>query len=402
MNTVLFLSPRFPWPLIGGDRVKAYHLLRLLAEKNRVIAVVFTQSADLPDESIQAITRLGVELHVVRLNPLTAGIGCIRSLWTSLPLEIAYYTRDSFSVVVDNILRQEPITDIVSFFMRTSEYVRHTTGPRKILVAEDCRTLYQTRSADATGSLLQRLVRWWEVRKLSGYEASVMTDYDAVTFVSTTDLEAARNLNPKGRYHIVTNGVDLQRFPFQAQQAHRRNIVFVGKLDVEANHIMAMHILTDIMPLVWNREPQVEMHFVGANPKKELLNRIRGTGAKVFANVSDTVPYLHQSAVFLHPHRGGSGIQNKLLEAMATGCPVVTTPSGLQGINAHRGQHCLVGTTPSELAAHTVQLLASVEQRADLARNAYEVIQQDHNWDRIGRQLGQLLTHEPRLTSAVQ
>ena len=104
-------------------------------------------------------------------------------------------------------------------------------------------------------------------------------------------------------------------------------------------------------------------------------------------DVPEIVPYLHSHAVFVHPHKGGSGIQNKLLEAMAAGCAVVTTQSGLQGIKAKHGEHCLIGTTPEEIADHVIHLLQNPAERQRLARNARQLMEETHYWDVVNDQI---------------
>ncbi len=375
---------------MGGDRVKTYHLLRHLAGSHRVILITFHHGGPAPSEKIKAITDLGVDVRTIPLNPYLAGLSALRTVWTSLPLEIAFYTQPSFSRVVDQVLASEAVDVVISFFMRTAEYVRRKNGIRKILIAEDCRVLYQERSAQAAISPLQRLVRSWETTKLRTYEPEVSKDFDVTTLVSQHDLEAMRKANPFARYTVVTNGVDADRFSFHAEQSDRSGLLFCGKLDVQANHLMALSIVQTMMPLIRQQVPNVALDVVGARPLPELVAAVKGV-ATLHSNVPDVVPYLHRAAVFLHPHRGGSGIQNKVLEAMASGCAVVTTPSGLQGINAVHDVHCLVGESPRELADLAIRLLRDPEHRSNLAYRARMLMETEHGWDRIGEQLDSVL-----------
>lgn len=386
MSTILFLTPRFPWPLIGGDRVKAYHLLRHLGKRHRVHVVTFSHGAPPTDIQRRKLEELGVELHVVPLDPLRAGMASIRTFWTGLPLEITFYTRPDFKRVVDDILAHENVDLAISFFMRTAEYVRDVVGLPKILIAEDCRLEYQTRSTLAARTLPQKLVRWWETRKLRRYEPAVVNDFDLTTFVSPEDVAAMEKLNRSASYHVVTNGVDLDRFSFRDDHERRSGLLFAGKLDVLANHLMAGTIIRDIMPVVHAAVPDTELIIAGASPKAA-LQRMAGPHIGIEADVPDLVPYLHRAAIFIHPHHGGSGIQNKVLEAMAAGCAVVTTPSGLQGIGAVHGTHVLVGTAPEELARHVIRLLKDAGERSILARNARTLMMQTHSWDHVFSQL---------------
>ncbi|MGC5198621.1 glycosyltransferase, partial [Aphanothece microscopica] len=215
-----------------------------------------------------------------------------------------------------------------------------------------------------------------------------------MTFVTKEDIEAMRSQQPRGMYALLTNGVDLDRFSFDERCSHRRGIIFTGKLDVQANHLMATGILNNILPLIRQQLPDVVLSFVGAKPRKALLAAAKGR-ASVVADVPDIVPYLHNAAIFLHPHEGGSGIQNKVLEAMATGCPVVTTKSGLQGIEAIHGVHAMIGTSPAQIAEYAVILLKNPELRMTLARNARLLMETTHSWNHVHTQTEGVLGLRP-------
>ena len=142
---ILFLSPRFPFPLIGGDHVKCYHLLKHLSTNHDVTLVTFNHGDKPSQEQINSIEGLGVRLVALPLYPYKAAMGCVRTLFTDMPLEIAFYYGDAFAEAVEKLCSENQFDLGISFFMRSAEYIRHKNFP-KILVAEDCRTMYQQRS----------------------------------------------------------------------------------------------------------------------------------------------------------------------------------------------------------------------------------------------------------------
>lgn len=399
MSTILFLTPRYPWPLVGGDRVKAYYVLRHLARSHRVILVTFHHGhAPLPDARA-ALEHLGIDMHVVPLNPLRAGMAAARTFTTDLPLEIAFYTRPEFQREVDRIFAREHIDLGISFFMRTAEYIRHRDLP-KILIAEDCRFEYQRRSSTATTSPHQKVIRWWETRKLRTYEPRIVHDFDMTTFVSPEDIEAMRHIEPTGRYAVVTNGVDLDRFRMVDGSDQRTGLIFTGKLDVLANQLMVRQLVRDVLPAVVRAVPDTVLTIAGANPPTA-VSSLASSNIRIAGDVPDLVPYLHRAAVFVHPHHGGSGIQNKVLEAMAAGCPVVTTPSGMQGIDAVHEEHALIARTPEEMSRQVIRLLQDADLRQRLSRNARRLMEETHTWDVVGRQLDAVIApflHAPYAT----
>jgi len=389
-RTILFLTPRYPWPLIGGDRVKAYHLLRHVAKNRNVVLVTFNHGDHPTQEQRTAIEALGVEVHAVPLAPLRAALASVRTFTTGLPLEITFYTRPAFRAIVDELMASRHFDLGISFFMRTAEYLRPYPCLPKILIAEDCRVEYQTRSAEAARSPLQKIVRWWETRKLLRYEPAVIDEFNVTTFVSPEDIAASTNLNAHASYALVTNGVDMDRFSFHEGHDERRGLLFAGKLDVLANHLMATTIIRTILPIVQASVPGTSLTIAGAGPR-QAVRSLASDSVRIDADVPDLVPYLQRAAVFVHPHHGGSGIQNKVLEAMASGCPVVTTQSGLQGIDAEHGVHALIGTTPEELALHVITVLRDVGLRTTLARNARQLMEDTHSWSHVFEQMDSVI-----------
>lgn len=389
---LLFLTPRFPWPLIGGDRVKPYYLLSHLAKAHDVTLVSFYQGNKmLPDSDIDKIKNLGVkEVYVVNIDIVKAALRTAAlSLFTKNPLEISYYNQPEFGFIVDRLLRKENFDLGFSFFMRTAEYLKGTRI-KKILVAEDCRTLYQTRSYEETSNLKQKIVRKFEAVRLKKYEPRIMTYFDAVTFVTNEDIQNIRTMNTGGNYRLLTNGVNLDVYTMPVEPAKRSGILFAGKLDIWANYLMIQQIVNDIFPKVKNKYPAASLKIVGARAPKYVKALIKFP-VTLDVNVPSMVPYLQLSQLFIHPHSGGTGIQNKLLEAMACGCPVVTTPTGIQGIPVTHGVDVLIGRNNDELAAHAVTLLENRDYAKEIGDNARKLIEQSFSWESIFKSLDEII-----------
>ncbi len=385
---ILFLLPRFPYPVIGGDRLKPHNIIKYLAEKHNVTLVTFFQGEKAPQSFIREVEKLGVDLHVIPLNPIKAGGKALTKLHKEYPLEIAYYYQHDYQKTVDNLCSQTNFDLGFSFFMRTAEYLKDKVFP-KILMAEDCRTLYQQRSYETSHNLKQRAVRWWEYRKLKNYEPGIVNHFDITTLVTHEDIKAMQKQNPSCKYELLSNGTDVDKF-VPNPEIERKGILFAGKLDVWANQLMIMKIVNDILPKIREKVPNAELHLVGATPPPSISN-LENKYIKIFPDVPDMVPYLQGAELFLHPHEGGSGIQNKLLEAMSCGCPVVTTPTGNQGINGEHGVHLLLGDNSEKLAEYAVKLLSDKEFAQNISENGRNLIVQTHAWKFIFQSVDKII-----------
>lgn len=379
-KNILFLTARLPYPVIGGDRLKPYHILKHLGKLHNVVLVSFYQGKANPREFVKELEKLNIEIHIIRLNPLRAGIFALPKL-NRFPMEIAYYYNKEFKRKVDELCKIKSFDIGIAFFMRTAEYIKDYKF-KKLLMAEDCRILYQKRSYEQSKNLKQKLVRYLEYKKLLDYEPKIVNFFDIVTLVTENDIEAMRINNPKANYRLLTNGTDIEHF-IAAENGNTRNgILFFGKLDVWANILMVENIVKDIFPLIRKAIPDIELYIIGSNPPKRIV-KLASEVIHIIPNVPDIVPYLQSMALFLHPHSGGSGIQNKLIEAMSCGCPVVTTPTGIQGIPAKDNTHILIGNTSLELAEKSIKLLKDKEFARMIGQNARNLIVSNLSWEKV-------------------
>jgi glycosyltransferase involved in cell wall biosynthesis len=384
---ILFLTARFPFPVIGGDRLKPYNLISHLAKHHNVTLVSFFHGSAIPEDYKKAIHSLGVDLHIIPLSSLTAGVNATKKLF-KFPLEIGFYYSKEYKQIVDDLIKNQKFDISFAFFMRTAEYLKNH-DIKKILIAEDCRTLYQKRSYETSNNFIQKNVRLWEFKRLCKYEPEIVKHFNATTLVSNQDIEAMKKQNPTTKYFLLTNGTDIDYFK-PDNTIDRKDILFAGKIDVWANQLMIKKIVNDILPEIHKVVPDTKLNIVGANPPKSVLD-LKSEKINVIGNVPEMLPYLQKAVLFLHPHNGGSGIQNKLIEAMSSGCPVVTTPTGNQGINAEHGKHLLIGKNDSELAENAIKIIQDKDFAAKLSKNARELIVNKLSWQSVFKELDKLI-----------
>jgi glycosyltransferase involved in cell wall biosynthesis len=390
-KNILFLTARFPYPLIGGDRIKSFHLLRHLSKHHNVTLISCIHGEAPTPERLKPLIDLGITVHTVTVTPLKNGLRSIKTLWTDQPLEIAFYDDPAFHAIVRKELEKKQYDLLISFFMRTAEYVKDSKIP-KLLIAEDCRVLYQSRSASSTSSILQKMIRSWEVMKLKSYEPSILRRFDCVTCVTHTDIEAMRHAMPHAQYALLTNGIDLEAMPASSEEQlrNRKGIVFVGLLHVLANAMMALNIAKNIFPKIRSRLPEVTLTIAGSEPGSAILD-LEGNGIRVKADVEVIEDVYYQSAIFLHPHKGASGIQNKALQALAMGCALITTESGSQGIPIEHGKHAFIAKNEDEMSEYAIQLMQDDAKRIAMAQEGRSLIEENFSWSSIFAQLDTIM-----------
>lgn len=379
---ILFLLYRFPFPLIGGDRVKAFHLLRHFAEIVDVDLITMDEASEITDEGMKQVSQYA-NVEIVHFNKLKANLRIVTGLFSSKPIEHSYYYSNEMQQAVNRAISSKEYDLIVSFFLRTAEYVKDLKLA-KLLIAEDARVIMQERASEKFSFSPEYFVRRIDAKRLKTFEPSMSANFDHITFVSEEDRARIFAANPRLSTSVVSNGVDLSNFTLNTGE-RAKSILFSGHLGIYHNKLMAERLISRVFPVIRAQVPGVKLVIVGKDPSDSLRKLIAATdGAELHANVPSVAPYLQREGVFVHPQTVGSGIQNKLLEAMACGIPVVTTSVGAAGIDGLvRGVHAIVRESDEELAQSAVDLLQNATEATRLQMNGRKLIEECYTWEAI-------------------
>lgn len=222
-----------------------------------------------------------------------------------------------------------------------------------------------------------------EAQKLRSYEKKIAQSFDYCTLTTQGELEEFKKLRVARPYSVIPNGVDTFYFSLNGSEEKGRAVVaFVGRMDYFPNIDGVLYFTTAILPLIRRQISNIEFRIVGSNPTNEIRKLSKIPGITVTGHVNDVRPFLQDASVSIAPLRIARGTQNKILESMAMGIPVVATPQAGKGIQASAGQHLLVGSDPATFAEHVIQLLKSSESRWRLSQAARDQIEEAHAWPR--------------------
>jgi glycosyltransferase involved in cell wall biosynthesis len=226
-----------------------------------------------------------------------------------------------------------------------------------------------------------------EAARLIRYERALCAEASAVAISSAPDRAAIG----AGNIHLVRNGVDLERFPFAAMEGRGSDIVFIGNLGYFPNVDAASWFALEVMPRLTDRMPLLRLKLVGARPAASLRRlAARLPQVDLVGQVPEVHSYLANAAVAVVPLRSGSGQQLKLLEAMATGTPVVSTSLSAAGFDAVDGEHLLIADNATAMADAILRLISDRELASRLTTAARALVERDHGWDRSARDLERL------------
>jgi len=256
----------------------------------------------------------------------------------------------------------------------------------------DCLTLAYRRSLSAAYvSPPRRLVALAEWLKMRRFEPKIVHRFDRVVVSSPADGQALESTGGS-RTSLITNGVDTSYFSFHQGSREEQTIVFLGKMSYYVNVASVLWFYHQVFPLIRRVKPAIRLKIVGRSPVGKITALAADEAVEVTGSVPDVRPYLSGATISVCPMVTGAGIQNKMLEAMAVGTPVVATSLACQALQVEPGCEVLVGDSPEEFAAHVLDLLDDGRLRSQLALSARRYVEEYHVWARAAGQLGAIYT----------
>lgn len=229
-----------------------------------------------------------------------------------------------------------------------------------------------------------------ELKRTCRAESELASLFDHVLITSQVDKAELLNLTPSktAPISVLPNGVDLDFFQRNTDSPRdAETIVFTGKMSYHANVSMVDYLVHDIMPKVWLKRPKAKLIVVGKDPPRKVREFAQNPLIEVTGTVDDIRPYLWRATVAVIPLIYGAGIQNKILEAMASETPVVTTSAAFSGLQATPGVDALIGDSAEDFAEAILTLIESQLLQRQIGRAGYLYVREQHDWSKITSQL---------------
>lgn len=382
---VLLISRCFPYPRHYGDRLIVSHLVKELRERGHHfdIAAFYLDERDL-DEVASSAQLFG------RFEPVKerrrSHFDYLKRLFRSAPLSANECWNPAMWRAIEGLLSTRRY-DLVHFFggIQVYEFRNLSKHLPSIITPYESFALYLEREIAHASGALERLRLKITLELTRRYERRMYATFARVVVVSSKDAEYLRALNPRLPTVVIPNGVDLDYFSPQNPGCNDGPLIFLGNYQYGPNLTAAVSLITDILPLVQAHVPNASVRIIGANPP-DTLKALARPDVVVTGWVSDVRPHLTQAACLVVPLFRGAGIRNKILEAMAIGLPVVSTPLGCEGIVARPGEDILLGNDREELALRVVQLLEDEALRIRISKGGRRLVERLYSWKDIGAQ----------------
>lgn len=389
MKIVVLLS-RVPYPIEKGDKLRAFHQLRCLSKNHEIILCALSERNVHPD-AVNILRNYCSEVHIIPIGPFSMVWNVVKALFRGLPLQVGYFYRCRAKTRIKKIIQDTQPDHIYCQLIRMAEYAKDSKIP-KTLDYQDVFSMGVHRRAIASNILLRPFFNL-EYKRLLAYENKMFELFDHKTIISAPD----RDLIPhpkKMDIEIIPNGVDQGYFkPIDREKSH--DIVFTGNMGYPPNVDAAEFLAKQIFPIVRKRLPEASLLIAGANPHPR-VQALHSSHIRVTGWVEDIRECYAASKVFIAPMRIGTGLQNKLLEAMSMKLPCVTSPLANKALGAAENEEILVGKTETEYAEHLVRILEDPSYAETIASKGHDFVIRTFNWENSTQKLESLFQKTSR------
>jgi glycosyltransferase involved in cell wall biosynthesis len=318
------------------------------------------------------------QVEFVRLNKWKIPFNLFLTFFTSKPFQVSYFYQKKAQRKIDKLIKGFNPDFIYAQLIRTTEYVKHYYTISKTLDYMDSFSKGMERRAK-NSSFFPSLIFDSEAKRLINYENLIYDYFDHHTIISEQDRDQIWHESRK-KITIIPNGLD-SKFFHPKEQRKRYDLLFSGNMSYIPNVDAALYLVKEIFPILKEKLPNCSLMIAGATPHPK-IQALRSDSIFISGWMDDIREAYWDAHVFVAPLRLGSGLQNKLLEAMATKTPCVTSPLANNALGAVDNEGVLIATNPQEFAEKIIYLLKNKSDANTIAENAYTFVTSNFNWQK--------------------
>ena len=380
MREILLLTPQLPYPPQQGTSLRNLNILRALAQHHRVTLLSFAEPGSPP--ALGYLASLCTVLPPVEV-PARAGRDRLQQLLTTGEPDVSLRLRsEPFANALSDALRRFAFDAVQIEGIELARYIdvvrRDAPQTRIVLDCHNAETELQRRALRADVGKPSRwpaaLFSALQVGRLERFEKWAMRAADAILTVSANDRDHLPRLgdNEKRAFVVIPNTIDVDEYtwPNEIPPSERFDLVFTGKMDYRPNIDGVLWFADEIWPRVLAQRPGATWAIVGQRPHPRLERLREAPGVTLTGRVLQVQPFLAGCQVYVVPLRIGSGTRLKLIEAMATGCAIVSTGVGAEGLPVAQGDNILLADEPAAFAAAILSLLDDPGRRETMGQAA--------------------------------
>jgi sugar transferase (PEP-CTERM/EpsH1 system associated) len=387
---LLVLLPRVPYPLEKGDKLRAFYQIKELS-KYHDIYLVALQDTSLHPEALEKIEPFCKEIHLVRLSLPSKCWGIVRAFFKGLPMQCGYFYSNKAKRKIQHLIKKVYPDHIYCFMIRMAEYVKKYKNCHKTLDYQDVLSVGMKRRCEKA-KFWKKLFFLYEYKALKRYEKKIFSYFTNKTII--TDIDRDLIPHPQKQYiQVIPNGIDFEKFKYR-RVAKKYDLIFAGNMSYPPNVDAALFLAKMIFPLLLKKFPDLKLCICGATPVLA-IKALAAENIHVTGWVDDISEYYAQSKIFIAPMQMGTGLQNKLLEAMAMKLPCVVSPlAGKPLEDAEHQLDLLICNHTNDYVETISKLLNDKLFFKTNAEEGYKFVKKNYNWEEVGKRLEEVMNED--------
>lgn len=386
---ILVITPSHIYPPVKGYQVMLCRHIEQLAGHHSIDLIAFGD-ADGKLTGIDPIKALCNSVEIIPLPKWEIAVNLLRGLFSTEPLQVCLYRSTEMSEAVENRLRLSSYDAVICQLTRTIQFLPQWYRGVTVLNMVDPLVLNYLRSLVWQPWYLRTALRR-EIARLRRYEYLHTSRFDRVSLISQADVLDYQALLKNVSFEQVPYGIDTEYFqPDGSVNRVPGMIVITGNMGYAPNVDGVKYFCREIFPLILAQEPKAHLWLVGVRPSSDIKRLGNSKNITVTGYVNDVRYYLLQAMVSVCPVRLNVGTQTKVLEALASGTPVVTTSAGNQGVGGESGADLYVADTPLDISARVLSLLRGQNWKG-FSENGREFVRDHFQWAKSAEKLESIL-----------
>ncbi len=377
---ILMISEKFPYPPTDGVRLKVYHMLKGLSKRHDIFLLSFVEPAEKIDYgNIKSFCK-HIDLVPKNSRKLLA-LKVVLNLFERSPFSLKVYNSKKMKDKIKATLAGNKF-DLVHLDMaNTAQFIDVVGHMPTFMAPHDSVTFNLSTVVKREKNLLIKFYRYMQFRKWRQYEKTMYAKYSKCFVVSDIDKQVLLSLNPKIDITVAPNGVDVDFFKPLNLKKEYPSLVFSGSMESFQSYDAILYFYDEIYVRIKKRIPDIRLYIVGKKPPDSVRALSKDSSVTVTGFVEDVRPYIDKCTVYICPIRCGSGIKNRLLEAMAMKMPIVASRKSCEALKVKHMEHLLLADNPKEFINGISELLEKEELRQEIANNARKLVEKEYSWE---------------------
>ena len=381
---ILFITPVIPTETDGR---RPFNFLKYLSKQHEVDLL----SLQLPvqkEENKKKLEAMGIHVRIFPINPWIAALQCVAGLFSQRPLRVSWCCNKDIREAIRKTCLSNHYDIVHIDRVRMGQYADVIRQPI-LLDFTDSMMLYFQRSIPNRRKWKERLIDLWESAVIPRYESKILKKIHSGIFCSPIDAGVFKEYHPGAeQIEIIENAVDPDQFQIKDHgTCHKPRCIMTGTLFYFPNVDSVFFYAKDILPSLRKSFPEMETQVIGTRPIKEINKLNNLDGLQIIPDVPKMEDYLFRDDIYVCPLRVAAGVRNKLLEAMASGMPIVTTRLGAEGLDVQEGKELLFAENSGEFIEQINRIMNNQDLRFSLGLNARRYIEEHNSLEHLGRKL---------------